>query len=183
MRKLGSEGFAFDTIVASGTNSAFPHGGCTNRKIESGDLVMLDLGAIYGYYRTDMTRTVVMGKPSAEQAKIFEIVRKAQDKAFQKIQDGSRASDIDLWARNTIIDEGYGDKFVHGLGHGLGLEIHEPPTLNSESKEILRTGNVVTVEPGIYIPNFGGVRIEDTVLIRKQKAEKLTKLPDDLITI
>ena len=137
---------------------------------------MLDLGAIYRYYRTDMTRTVVMGKPSAEQAKIFEIVRKAQDKAFQKIQDGSRASDIDLSARNIIVDEGYGDKFVHGLGHGLGLEIHEPPTLNSESKEILRTGNVVTVEPGIYIPNFGGVRIEDIVEVTKAGCSNLTKM-------
>jgi len=180
MRRLGSEGVAFDTIVASGICSAFPHGGCTDRKIESGDLVVLDLGSTYKHYRTDLTRTIVMGKPSTKQIKIHQIVKKAQEKAFQGTYERAKASDVDLTARRIIEDEGHGEHFVHGLGHGIGLEVHEPPTLNPESKDILKTGNVVTIEPGIYMVGFGGVRIEDTVLVQKEKAERLTKTPYEL---
>jgi len=175
MRRLGSGGVAFDTIVASGARSAFPHGGCTDRKIQVGDLVVIDVGATYQHYRADLTRTIIIGKPSPKQAKIYEVVREAQERAFQSVRAGVRARDADAAARSLIEKEGYGEYFVHGLGHGIGLEIHEPPTLGPESKETLKVGNVITLEPGIYITNFGGVRIEDTVLVHKDKAEKLTK--------
>ena len=182
MRRLGSEGVAFDTIVASGICSAFPHGGCTDRKIQRGDLVVLDLGSTYKHYRIDITRTVVTGKPSDKQVKIYEIVKKAQENAFQSIHEGVKASDADIAARKIIEDQGYGEHFVHGLGHGVGLEVHEPPTLNPESKDILQAENVVTVEPGIYVIDFGGVRIEDTVLVQKERAERLTKASYELAT-
>lgn len=175
MRRKGSWGVAFGTIVASGVRSAFPHGGCTVRKIQKGDLVVVDIGATYKYYRSDMTRTIVAGKPSAEQEKIYELVRLAQERAFQAVKPKAKAKDIDAIARKVIEDAGYGEYFVHGLGHGVGLEVHEPPTLNQESRDRLRVGNVVTIEPGIYIVDFGGIRIEDTVLVRKHKAEKLTR--------
>jgi len=181
MRRLGSGGVAFDTIVASGVRSAFPHGGCTDRKIQKGDLVVIDVGATYQHYRVDLTRTMTIRKPSPKQAKIYEVVREAQERAFQSVRTGVRARDADAAARSFIEEGGYGEYFVHGLGHGVGLEIHEPPTLGLESKEVLKAGNVITVEPGIYIINFGGVRVEDTVLVHEDKAEKLTKAAYELM--
>ncbi len=175
MRKLGSEGVAFETIVASGPRSAYPHGGCTDKRIEKGEFIVLDLGAKYQHYRADLTRTFLIGKPSQKQAKIYETVRKAQQKAFESLREGVKAKDADAVARKVIKQAGYGKYFVHSLGHGVGLEVHEQPTLSSESKDLLKAGNVVTVEPGIYIVGFGGVRIEDTVLMHKEKAERLTQ--------
>jgi len=183
MRKKGSWGTAFETIVASGVRSAFPHGGCTDRKVQKGDLVVVDIGATYRYYRSDMTRTLVAGKPSAKQKKIYEIVRLAQEQAFQAVKPKAKAKDIDAIARKVIEHTNYGKYFVHGLGHGVGLEVHEPPTLNPESKDRLGVGNVVTIEPGIYVIGFGGIRIEDTVLVRKCKAEKFTEGPYTLETM
>lgn len=180
MRKLGSEGVAFETIVASGRRSAFPHGGCTDKKIKKGEFIVLDLGAKYQNYRADLTRTLLIGKPSQKQAKIYETVRKAQQKAFESLYEGVKAKDADAVARKIIKQAGYGKYFVHSLGHGVGLDVHELPTLTPESKDLLKAGNVVTVEPGIYIVGFGGVRIEDTVLVHKEKAEKLTKASYDL---
>ena len=182
MRKKGSWGTAFETIVASGVRSAFPHGGCTDRKMRKGDLVVVDIGATFQYYCSDMTRTIVAGKPSAKQKKIYEIVRLAQEEAFQAVKPGAKAKDIDSISRKVIKGAGYDEYYVHGLGHGVGLEIHEPPTLNSTSKDRLAVGNVVTIEPGIYIVNFGGIRIEDTVLVQKRKGEKLTRGPYTLET-
>jgi Xaa-Pro aminopeptidase len=179
MRRLGSEGVAFDTIIASGVRSAFPHGGCTDRKIQKGDLVVLDVGAKYQNYRSDLTRTFVIGDPSSKQRKIYETVKEAQEKAFQSIHEGVEAKDADGVARKLIEKEGYNKYFVHGLGHGIGLETHEQPTLSPESKDILKVGNVVTVEPGIYIVDFGGVRIEDTVLVKEDGAERLTRATYD----
>jgi len=177
MRKRGSWGTAFETIVASGARSAFPHGGCTDRKIGNGDLVVVDIGATYQHYRSDMTRTIVAGKPSAKQKEIYEVVRQAQEAAFQAVKPKAKARDIDAIARETIEKAGYGRYFVHGLGHGVGLEVHELPTLSQKSKDKLTVRNVVTIEPGIYITGFGGIRIEDTVLVGKLKAEKFTKGP------
>jgi len=174
MRKKGSWGTAFDTIIASGARSAFPHGGCIDREIRSGDLVVIDIGAAYCFYRSDMTRTLVAGKPSEKQRKLYEIVKTAQEKASQTIRHKIKAKEVDAAARKVIEDAGYGEYFVHGLGHGVGLEIHEPPTLSSESKDVLAAGNVVTNEPGIYLVGYGGFRIEDTVLVQKQGLEKLT---------
>lgn len=180
MRRLGSDGVAFDTIAASEGRSAFPHGGCTDRKIRKGDLVVIDVGAKYRHYRADMTRTVTVGKPSPKQRRIHETVKKAQEKAFQSVKAGVRACDVDKTARELIQKEGYGEFFVHGLGHGIGLEVHEPPSLNPENKEDLKAGNVVTLEPGVYIVAFGGVRIEDTVLVLEDGAERLTEAPYNL---
>ncbi|MGQ9506772.1 MAG: M24 family metallopeptidase [Candidatus Bathycorpusculaceae bacterium] len=175
MRKRGSWGTAFDTIVASGVRSAFPHGGCTDKEIRNDDLVVVDIGAAYKYYRSDMTRTIVAGKLSNKQLKLYEIVKEAQEKAFKAVKPKAKAKQIDSAARKVIEKAGYGEYFVHGLGHGVGLEVHEPPTLNPESKDKLEIGNVVTIEPGIYIFGFGGVRIEDTVLVGEGKTEKFTE--------
>ncbi len=174
MRRRGSGGVAFDTTVASGVRSAYPHGGCTDRKIRKGDFVVLDIGAKYQNYRSDLTRTLTVGEPSSKQQRVYRVVKEAQEKAFQNVRAGVKACNVDTVARELIENEGYGEYFVHSLGHGVGLEIHESPTLGPESKDKLRAGNVVTVEPGIYIVDFGGVRIEDTVLVHKGRAEKLT---------
>ena len=180
MRKLGSEGLAFDTIVASGPRSAYPHGGCTEQKIKKGTFIVLDVGARYRYYRADLTRTFLVGKPTPKQEKIYEVVEQAQEAAFQSIRAGVRGRDIDAVARKLIKKEGYGKYFVHGLGHGVGLDVHEPPTLNPDGKERLKVGNIVTDEPGIYIVGFGGVRIEDSVLVHRNKGERLTRAAYDL---
>jgi Xaa-Pro dipeptidase len=177
MRKRGSSGTAFETIVASGVCSAFPHGGCSDMEIREGDLVVVDVGATYRFYRSDMTRTLVAGKPSEKQRKLYEVVRKAQETAFEAVQPNAKAKDVDAAARKIIADAGYGEYFVHGLGHGVGLEVHEPPTLSPDSEDVLAVGNVVTVEPGIYLVGYGGVRIEDTVLVQRNGAEKLTNGP------
>ena len=174
MRKQGSYGTAFETIVASGLCSAFPHGGCSDRKIREGDLVVVDVGATYKSYRSDMTRTLVAGNPSEKQEKIYQTVKTAQDKAFEALKPNVKAKEVDGVARKIIGDAGYGECFVHGLGHGVGLEVHELPTLSPESTDTLEAGNVVTVEPGIYLVGYGGVRIEDTVLVQRNGAEKLT---------
>ena len=177
MRKLGSSGTAFETIVASGLCSAFPHGGYSDRIIREGDLVVVDVGATYKFYRSDMTRTLVAGKPSEKQKKLYHIVKTAQEKASEALQPNAKAKGVDAAGRKIIADAGYGEYFVHSLGHGVGLEVHEPPTLSPESKDTLATGNVVTVEPGIYLVGYGGIRIEDTVLVQRNGAEKLTNGP------
>jgi Xaa-Pro aminopeptidase len=177
MRKQGSYGTAFETIVASGSCSAFPHGGCSDREIRKGDLVVVDIGATYKFYRSDMTRTFVVGMPSEKQKKLYQIVKTAQDKAFEALKPNVKAKDVDATARKVIADAGYGEFFVHSLGHGVGLEVHEAPILSPESKDALAAGNVVTVEPGIYLVGYGGIRIEDTMLVQRSGAEKLTKGP------
>ena len=175
MRLHGSEGIAFDTIVASGPRSAYPHGVCTNRVINKGDFVILDLGAISSGYRSDITRTVVVGTPTQKQNKMLELVSRAHRKALECIHENIIAHEVDANAREILKSGGYGEEFIHGLGHGVGLDIHEPPTLSSRSEDILKEGNVVTVEPGIYILGFGGIRIEDTVLVHKNCGEQLTQ--------
>ncbi len=177
MRKAGSDGVAFETIVSSGPSSAFPHGGCGDREVRRGDFIVIDIGAKYKGYCADLTRTMIVGEPSAKQREIYETVRKAQASAMGVIQAGVEGKKVDKVARECIAEAGYGENFVHSLGHGVGLDVHEPPTLGPRSKDVLASGNVVTVEPGIYIPKFGGVRIEDTVVVLDEKANKLTKAP------
>jgi Xaa-Pro dipeptidase len=174
MRKKGADGTSFDTIIASGISSAFPHGSCTNRTIHQGDLVVVDLGATYQSYRSDMTRTFTAGKSTEKQMKIYETVKIAQQKAFKAISPNISAAQVDGAARRAIEAAGFGEFFVHNLGHGVGLEIHEAPILSPDSKDTLAAGNVVTDEPGIYLPGYGGVRIEDTVFITSNGAERLT---------
>jgi Xaa-Pro aminopeptidase len=176
MRRSGSSGIAFDTIVCSGPESAFPHGGLGEREIKEGDFVVIDIGAKYHGYCADMTRTVITGKPSERQKNIYETVKEAQRLAISKIMSGVRAREIDEAARKYIANKGYGEYFVHSLGHGVGLDVHEPPTIGPLSEDIISPGNVITIEPGIYIPRFGGVRLEDTILILKEKITRLTKL-------
>ena len=182
MRKHGSGGVAFGTIVASGINSAFPHGACRSRTVMEGDLVVVDIGATVMGYRSDITRTIGAGKIGERQQDIYGIVKVAQDLAVKAIMAGVKATDVDAVARNVIGRTGFRDCFVHNVGHGVGLEIHEAPVLSPDSKDVLEAGNVVTVEPGIYIVGFGGVRIEDTVLVTETGAEKLTSAAYSLQT-
>lgn len=177
MRKAGSDGAAFSTIVASGPCSAYPHGTLLEKTIHEGDFVVVDLGASWRFYHSDITRTFVAGRPSEKQAKMFETVKLAQQSAFKTIAPNVWAKDVDLTARQVIADAEFGDYFVHNLGHGVGLEVHETPILGPDSKDLLGTSNVVTVEPGVYLPGYGGVRIEDTVLVKENGAEKLTLTP------
>jgi len=184
MIKRGADGPSFDFIVASGRRSSMPHGAASDKKFKKGDLITFDFGCFYQGYPSDVTRTIVLGKASAKQKKIYEIVLKAQVAAVEATRPGIAAREIDKVARDIIIREGYGDYFGHGLGHGLGLnEVHSYPVLNSRSSDTLKPGNVVTIEPGIYIPNWGGVRIEDDVIITNKGHKVLTKLPKELIEL
>jgi Xaa-Pro dipeptidase len=177
MRKAGSDGVAFETIVASGATSAFPHGSNLERTIRDGDFIVVDIGATYKFYRSDLTRTFIASKATYHQAIIYDTVKLAHEKAFAAIKPKVAASEVDGTARRLIEQAGFGEFFVHNLGHGVGLEVHEAPILSPDSKDTLAAGNVVTDEPGIYVPGFGGVRIEDTVLVTKKGAEILTVGP------
>jgi Xaa-Pro aminopeptidase len=174
MRRRGSEGAAFETVVASGPRSAHPHGVASDRVIMRGDAVVLDLGAVYRGYRSDITRTVFVGEPSPQQAAVLQVVMEAHDDAFHAMRGGVEARVVDERARRIFAAKGLDQYFIHGLGHGVGLDIHEAPTLSPDSVDVLAAGNVVTDEPGLYLPGFG-VRIEDTVLIHAESGEKLTR--------
>ncbi len=173
MRVRGSRGFAFETLVASGPRSSYPHGRSTDREIRKGDLVTVDLGGVWEGYCSDITRTVVVGSPSPRDRRILQLVKKVHDKVLEEIRPSIEGVRVDAFSRR-MFGERYRSHFVHGLGHGVGLDIHEPPTLSPTSKDILAVGNVVTDEPGIYLKDYGGVRIEDTVLVTADGAEKLT---------
>jgi Xaa-Pro aminopeptidase len=177
MRKAGSDGVAFETIVASGPTSAYPHGGNLERTIRDGDFIIVDIGATHKFYRSDLTRTFFASKATYHQAAIYDAVKLAHEKALEAIKPKVAAAEVDNIARQMIKKAGFGEYFVHNLGHGVGLEVHEAPILSPDSKDILATGNVVTDEPGIYVPGLGGVRIEDTVLVTKNGAEILTVGP------
>ncbi len=183
MKKGGADGPAFDTLLISGKKTSLPHGKPSDKKIDEGDFVTLDFGALYKGYRSDMTRTIAVGGVSERQAKIYGIVKKAQLNALKALKAGINGKVPDDAAREVIGAEGYNDNFGHGLGHGVGLEIHEEPYMGKNSKYKLEEGCIVTVEPGIYIPGWGGVRIEDTVLVTKEGCEIFTKSSKDLIVI
>ena len=183
MKQNGAEGLSFDTIVASGINSSKPHAVPGRKKIEKGDFVTMDFGCIYQGYCSDMTRTVVVGKASQEQKKIYQIVLNAQCAALEFIKAGYQGCEIDSVARKLIKDAGYGNCFGHGLGHSVGLYIHENPRLSPSEDSIIAENVVETVEPGIYIENFGGVRIEDLVVVTKDGCENYTKSPKHLIEL
>lgn len=165
---------AFPPIVASGCNSSMPHAEPSRRRLKKGDLVIIDLGASYRGYASDMTRTLCIGKPNRRQKDIYEIVLEAQKRAVKFARDSISTKELDDAARSLITNRGYGERFIHGLGHGVGLDVHEAPRISSKSKDKIEEGMVLTIEPGIYIPNFGGVRIEDTVLINKDRCQVLT---------
>lgn len=183
MREKGADSSSFDIIVASGPRSALPHGVASDRVLEKGDLVTLDFGALYEGYCSDITRTIVLGKPNERQREIYDIVLHAQQAALEAVRPGVTGRDVDKVARDIITDRGYGEQFGHSTGHGIGLEIHEAPTLSVNGETVLQSGMVVTVEPGIYLPGFGGVRIEDDVVVTEQGKEVLTHSPKNLIVI
>jgi len=183
MRRMGAASSSFDTIVASGERSALPHGVASDRVIGRGEFVTFDFGAYYRGYCSDLTRTVVVGKPTDKHREIYEIVLEAQLAALERIRPGMTGSEADALTRDIIRRYGYGDCFGHGTGHGLGLEIHEAPRLSQTSSTVLMPGMTVTVEPGIYVPGFGGVRIEDDVVITESGAERLTHSAKDLIVL
>ncbi len=174
MRQAGSQTFSFEVICASGPNSALPHAKPSNRVIRVGEPVVIDLGARIDGYTSDITRTICFGKPDSYFKKLYNIVYSAQQAAINGIVAGMSASDADSLARNIIEREGYGQNFGHGLGHGIGLDVHESPTLNPSSLERLEAGMVFTVEPGIYVPDWGGIRIEDDALLLSDRLEVLT---------
>ncbi|MFC4103846.1 M24 family metallopeptidase [Paenibacillus xanthanilyticus] len=183
MRKGGASGPSFETIVASGERSALPHGVASNRIIGDNEFVKLDFGAYYNGYCSDLTRTVVVGKPSEKHREIYAIVLEAQMTALAGIKPGMTGREADALARDVIARYGYGDHFGHGTGHGLGMEIHESPRLSKMSDTVLEPGMTVTVEPGIYLPGFGGVRIEDDIVITAGGNERLTASPKELHTL
>jgi len=184
MGKLGAEKPAFDTIVASGKRGALPHGIASQKVIETGDFVTMDFGAVYQGYHSDITRTICVGKATGKQRNIYEIVLAAQLAGVQAICPGKTGNVIDAVSRKIIADAGYGEYFGHGLGHSLGLAIHEEPRLSPTNKQtILMENMVVTIEPGIYLPEWGGVRIEDTVLVSSAGCEILTASSKQLIEI
>jgi Xaa-Pro aminopeptidase len=175
MRARGASGPSFDTIVASGIRGALPHGVASDKKIEHGDMVTIDMGAKLDDYCSDFTRTVCIGKPTAEQQKVYETVWDAQVRAGEAMRAGIGCKEADGVARKIITDAGYGKYFGHGLGHGVGLDIHEAPRISPLGKGKLADGSVVSCEPGIYIPNWGGVRIEDLLLVGEGGSEVLSK--------
>ncbi|MFD1030703.1 M24 family metallopeptidase [Metaplanococcus flavidus] len=180
MRKQGAESSSFDIIVASGFRSALPHGRASDKVIESGDFVTMDFGALYNGYISDITRTVAVGEPSEKLKEIYQIVLEAQELGVEKIGPGMTGFDADAIGRDHIKSKGYGDAFGHSTGHGIGLEVHEAPGLSSKSQVVLEPGMAVTVEPGIYLPGIGGVRIEDDILITESGNERLTKSSKEL---
>ena len=183
MLKNGADALSFDTIAVSGKNSSMPHGVPTDKKIEKGDFITMDYGAVCDFYHSDMTRTVAVGEVSSKQIEVYETVLKAQEEAFRVMKAGVPCKDVDKAARDTIVNAGYGEYFGHGLGHGVGVEIHELPSLNPSSGAILEVGNIVTNEPGIYLPGEFGVRIEDMALITEDGYENLTLSEKKLIVL
>lgn len=182
-RKHGSQGDGFEPIVASGIRGALPHGRASQKKLKTGEMITLDFGCIVDGYHSDMTRTISIGRPKAEMKKIYQIVYDAQRMGTDTIRSGMKAAEIDHVVRTYINGKEYGKYFRHSLGHGIGLQIHEQPRLSVLSKATLRPGNVVTVEPGIYIPESGGVRIEDDVVVSGGHCDILNTSPKELIVL
>lgn len=183
MRKAGSEGPSFNFIVASGARGAMPHGVASPKEVSSGELLTLDFGAIYKGYHSDITRTVAIGEPSEKMRNIYEIVYKANAESLAMVSQGMKCKDIDAKARDIITKEGYGENFRHGLGHALGLDVHEEPRFNTKDETFLAANMVMTVEPGIYIAGVGGVRIEDSVIVKSNGYELLTNVTKELIIL
>jgi Xaa-Pro aminopeptidase len=183
-RLFGAKGAAFPSIIAIGSRAALPHATPGDQRIEDNDFLLVDWGASEGLYRSDLTRMVVTGKILPKFAAIYEIVLEAQMKAIEAIRPGVVCQDIDAVARRIIAKAGYGKRFGHGLGHGMGLLIHESPRFAVKNQTVLKPGMIMTVEPGIYIPGWGGIRIEDDILVTRGGHEVLTNVPkqlDDII--
>ncbi len=180
-RRRGADGSAFATIVASGPNAALPHKRPTDRPIGAGELVIMDMGAVVGGYRSDMTRTMAVGEPDPEARRVFETVRDAQRLGVEQVVAGNAISEVDKACRERIEADGWGDAFVHGTGHGVGLDIHEQPWVRATAAEPLEAGQAITVEPGVYLPGFCGARVEDTVVVAHGGSRQLTRSPKSLV--
>lgn len=183
MRRRGSDGIAFDPIVASGPNGARPHAIPGQRELERGDLVVLDFGARVGGYRSDMTRTVAIGEISDDLKRLYDAVLAANEAGIAAVRAGMPCVEVDRAAREVLDQRGLGDRFTHGLGHGVGLDVHEMPTVGPRSTQSLREGAVVTVEPGVYVEGLAGVRIEDLVVVEQAGCRLLTSAPKELVSI
>lgn len=183
MKKHGAQGLSFDTIIASGLNSSMPHAVPGSRRLEKGDFVTMDFGCVIDGYCSDMTRTIVLGRADEKQKEIYSTVLRAQTEALAALKAGVRGSEADAVARTIIREAGYGDCFGHGLGHSVGLYIHEEPRLSPTDETVLEENMVVTVEPGIYVPGFGGVRIEDMVAVTADGHRNLAHSPKELIEL
>lgn len=183
MRQNGSDGLAFRPIVASGVNSSRPHAIASDHKLSAGDFVTIDIGAKIGGYCADMTRTVVIGKATSRQREIYELVKHAHETGVSAVRGGLRGYVIDEAARAVIEQADHGNFFGHGLGHGVGLEVHELPTVSPRGREAVLSGSVITIEPGIYVPGFGGVRIEDLVVVEDGGCVVLSNSPRELLEI
>ena len=181
MRRHGAEKAAFETIVASGPRSALPHGRASDRVLQPGEFVTLDFGAVYRSYVSDCARTVVLGSASAKHRQVYATVLAAQEAALAGVRPGMTGKAADGIARAIIAEAGYGEAFGHSLGHGVGLVVHEGPTLSPREEAVLAPGMVVTIEPGIYLPGWGGVRIEDLAVITDEGCRSLTRAPKDLL--
>lgn len=183
MRREGADKEAFETIVASGPRSALPHGRASERHFQSGEFVTIDFGAVYRGYVSDCTRTVILGAPSDKHRQVYGTVLDAQEAALAGIKPGMTGKAADAIARAIITDAGYGEAFGHGLGHGVGLVVHEGPTLSPREEALLAPGMVVTVEPGIYLSGWGGVRIEDLAVVTEDGCRSLTRTPKELLVL
>ena len=183
MFRLGAEKLAFDTIIASGENGSLPHAVPGSRKLRKGDMITMDFGAKVGGYCSDMTRTVALGEPSPELRKIYSTVYRAQTMCEAALAAGKNCRDIDRLARDYIDSQGYAGRFGHGLGHCVGIDIHEDPRLSPGCHDILKAGMVITVEPGVYVPGVGGVRIENTCLVKENGSEPLTTARKELVVL
>jgi Xaa-Pro aminopeptidase len=180
MLELGAEDPSFSAIVGAGENSALPHHESSEREIGAGEVLLIDMGAIVDGYCSDCTRTVATGELDGETQEVYEVVRSAQASALDAIQKGISGPEADAVARDAIIAAGYGDEFGHGLGHGVGIQVHEAPRLSKRSEDTLEPGDVVTVEPGIYLPGRFGVRIEDLVTVTENGCRNLSSVPKEL---
>ncbi len=179
----GAEDLSFETIVLSGENTSMPHGVPSDRIVRRGDFILMDFGAVFNGYHSDMTRTVCVGEPSSEMREIYDIVLESQKLALDKARSGITGEELDSIARSFIEKHGYGQFFGHSLGHGVGLEIHEFPNVSQRNKNLLPVGSVVTIEPGIYLEGKFGVRIEDFVVLDENGCENMTNFPKELICL
>jgi len=183
IRRAGASKVPFPLILASGPRGALPHGVASERVLGGGDMITLDYGAVLNNYCSDLSRTVVLGEPSPKQKELYAIVLEAQLAGIAAVRPGIQAREVDYVVRKVIEKHGYGENFGHSTGHGLGLSIHEPPRLSSKDETVLKAGMVVTIEPGIYLPGWGGVRIEDTILVTEDGCRVLSKSPKDRLIV
>lgn len=183
MRRRGADGRGFDFIVASGVRGAMPHGRASDKTVQSGELVTIDFGAVQNGYNSDETVTVAVDSIDERQRQIYQTVLDAHDRAIAAVKPGISCRELDAMARDYIKEQGFGDYFGHGLGHGVGLDVHEKPVISPRSESFIEEGMVLTIEPGIYIPGFGGVRIEDTVAVTADGCRLLTKVSKQLVFV